>query len=496
MLLTKLTPHLQRLSRCNQTIYAVQHIQGRINQSYKVQRFYTTKNDENPPRPVKSFAALPGNASLTSFKPKPVQNERELLKQKNDPDVFGTLSNPNSITVHTEEQEDPDDLVEQDYLEKQPLRSQKLSTKQYATLILDHFKNYRFKEAIDVVEVRMLKVDRVQPESYIYNLLISELGRLGYVKKAFKLYNKMKKRGLKVVGATYTALFNGCATTPFRKDGLERAKQLREIMIEKGDEPNTQNYHAMMKAFGRGGDLVTVFELMDEMKEKKIPIEVRTFNFLLQAAYEDGEHGLRHALIVWHKIYRHGMRPDIYSFNMMLACARHCGIGNVESMQKMIGEIMFTTRKGLPSKVNTTKRVQGDQEEMLVIDDTKMPLESETTKEMTLEPIPYKAPNLLAREPNLGSLVALGHIDNKNDTLMLFGGVEGFLRQIDVNKALPNIKTFTQLLELIPPTYAAEKELLMHMRKYGVRTDVDFFNNLMKKRVIRMDYSGARVTFY
>lgn len=494
MLLTKLTPQLQRLSRCHQTIYAVHQIQCRINQPIAVQRFYTKKNDENPPKTAKPFAERAENPSLTSFKTKPVQSEKELLKQMNDPDVFGTLSNQGSTTIHTEEQEDPDDVVEQDYLEKQPLFSQKLSTKAYATLIKDHFKNYRFKEAIDVVEERMLKVDRVQPENYIYNLLISELGRLGYMKKAFKLYNKMKKRGLKVTGATYTALFNACANTPHKQGGLEQAKRLREIMLEKGDEPNTQNYHAMMKAFGRGGDLMTVFELVDEMKEKKVRIEVQTFNFLLQAAYEDGEHGLRHALLVWHKIYRHGMRPDIYSFNMMLAVARHCGIGNVESMQKLIGEIVFASKKGLPPKLNTTKRVQGDQEEMLVIDDTKMSMESATAKDMVLEPVAYKAPNLLSIEPDLGSLVALGQLGSKEDALVLFGGVEGFLNQINVNKALPNVKTFTQLLELIPPTYAAEKELLLHMRKYSVRTDVDFFNNLMKKRVIRMDYSGARVT--
>ena len=57
----------------------------------------------------------------------------------------------------------------------------------------------------------------------------------------------MKKRDLKVIGATYTALFNACANSPWPQDGLERAKHLREIMFEKGYEPNVCNYHAMVK---------------------------------------------------------------------------------------------------------------------------------------------------------------------------------------------------------------------------------------------------------
>jgi len=46
-------------------------------------------------------------------------------------------------------------------------------------------------DAIDVLETRMLKQDRVKPENYIYNLIIGECGRLGYTKKAFQLYNQV-----------------------------------------------------------------------------------------------------------------------------------------------------------------------------------------------------------------------------------------------------------------------------------------------------------------
>jgi pentatricopeptide repeat domain-containing protein 1 len=54
----------------------------------------------------------------------------------------------------------------------------------------------------------------------------------------------------------------------------------------------------VISAFGRCGDLLTAFTLVDEMTEKKVPISDETFNFLLQACITDKEAGFRHALLV------------------------------------------------------------------------------------------------------------------------------------------------------------------------------------------------------
>lgn len=505
MFLRQITPHFRRLTLFNRARFsftALPH-QSRDGNLYEVQccfhRKYSFKNDaiqtdsDAKRRPREKF-----NVPYRVTNPDEVQKEKNLLLLKNDPDTFGTFSRNVSDSLSIENtEEDPGDTAEREYNENAPTFSQKLSIKGYSDLIKDHLKNYRIKEAIDVLEVRMIKIDRVKPDNYIYNILISECGRLGYVKKAFALYNRMKQRGLKVTGATYTALFNGCATTPYLDDGLQRARHLREIMLGARYQPNATNYHAMMKAFGRCGDVETVFELMDEMKETKVRLELRSFNFLLHAAGSDHEHGFRHALMVWHKIYRHGMKPDIYTFNLMLNCTRNCGIGDVEATRELIKNVLLSSKKNSPPPKIALRCDQREEQKLIMIDNKNEPNESEHSlgenRMVSNEECKDQTPNLLARNPHLGSLVSLGEIKSAEERFLLIGGLHGFLHELDLAKELPDVKTFAQMLEMIPPTYAAEKELLQIMRRYGVRTNVDFFNLLMKKRALRLDYEGAEV---
>lgn len=391
-----------------------------------------------------------------------------LVKVKNDPDKFGT-------EIYNNE-DDPDDLKEEEYLKEKPFNQQKLSTKQYADIIKPLLKKRKLKEAIDVVEIRMLKEDRVKPENYIYNLLIGGCGRVGYTKKAFALYNEMKKRALKVTPGTYTALFNACANSPWpQTDGLTRAAHLRNIMIEKMYEPNLTNYNAMIKAFGRGGDLKTAFSIVDDMLAKGIAIEDDTLNFLLQACITDKEAGFRHALLVWRKFIQKNIKPSLYSYNLMLRCIRDCELGDIEATKNVINLIMSKNESNL----------------LQIEEDSKMI--AANSNALTTD-LAINKPNLMAPVPCFGNIVALSEVKKPEDRLLLVGGCSGFLEDMINNECTPDIKTFSQLLDNIPNTLAAEKELLKIIRKHGVKPDLDFFNMLIKKRSTRFDYASAKVS--
>lgn len=401
-------------------------------------------------------------------------DESSYVAAQSDPEIFGTQT-PN---VKYQNEVDEDDLKEDEFLENPPSRSHKLSTKMYADMIKEHLRNHSLKEAIDVLEVRMLKVDRVKPENYIFNLLIGGCARAGYTQKAFQLFTKMKQRDLKVTGGTYTSLFNACSNSPYLSDGLSKANRLREIMLEKGYEPNASNYNSMIKAFGRCGDPKTGFLLIDEMIGKNMEVKVDSFNFLLQACVSDKEYGFRHALLVWHKMFQKRLTPDLYSFNLLLKCVRESGLGDLQSLEEVLSKIL---RPRIESHQN---KVYLDGEKQIDLGNLPSIQRPDTQQETS--------PNLISMNPHLGTLVSLSEVKKPEDRLLLIGGASGFLKEMGLAKITPDIKTFTQLLEVIPSTVTSEKQLIATIRKLGIKCDIDFFNILIKKRSMRYDYESAR----
>lgn len=426
-----------------------------------------------------SFARLPVTANIP---------ESEFLKLQHDPDAFGS---PTQSQFEVDGFDDAEEIEERFVSE----RPQGLRTKQYADMIKDHLRNRRIKEAIDVLEVKMIKEDRVKPENYIYNLLIGGCARAGYTKKAFQLFNRMKQRDLVLTGGTYTSLFNACAMSPYPTEALGHANRLREIMQEKGYEANPQNYNAMIKAYGRCGDILTSFQLVDEMVSKRLPVRVETMNFLLQACASDEQFGFRHALLVWHKMRTWRQNPDIYSFNLLLRVVRDCGIGDVETTEEVVRRICGEANKklligggeyGLPENTiperdqdEPSGEIESNQQELQPVSD--------------IDQLPDSSvPNLIAKQPHLGELIALKEVVQPEDRLMLIGGMRGFLNEMENQKVVPDLKTFTQLLEVIPPTLTAEKYLISLLRKNNIRVDMDFLNILIKKRSMRFDYESAK----
>ncbi|XP_037948799.1 pentatricopeptide repeat-containing protein 1, mitochondrial-like, partial [Teleopsis dalmanni] len=414
-----------------------------------------------------------------------------------DADVFGG--------ARIEEEElDAGDKEEEEFLNRSTRRTKKLQTHQYARLIKEHMNMHRLNDAIAVLEKRMLKEDRVKPENYIYNLLISGCAKAGYTRKAFSLFTKMRQRGLKVTGGTYTSLFNACANAPSIEDGLGRANHLREIMLEKGFEPNLKTYNVMIKAFGRCKDVKTAFLIADEMLDKKLEINIDTINFLLQACASDIQYGFRHCLLTWHKMLQNGLKPDYYTFNTMLRCTRDCEFGDIRSMQNVLQQILEENQAiAISNDVHKNKQ--------LLIESKSSNLESNDLKQSTeLEAVPadtnpkevvavtndnptqLELPNLLALKPHLGSLLTLSEVNKPHERFVLLGGLTGYLEIMKQNNVTPDIKTFTTMLEIIPPTIAAEKQILSFIRRIGLKADIDFFNILIKKRSMRFDYESAK----
>lgn len=137
---------------------------------------------------------------------------------------------------------------------------------------------------------------------------------------------QMTDRRLQPTPAALTGLFNACAESPFREYALKKARLLKEKIETKQWIVNLITYRAMVKAFGRCGDIDTAFQvrsppsgkllqvgthfrapterllflsqIVDEMVKAGYRIDVETYSFLLMSCVADKESGFTYAVQV------------------------------------------------------------------------------------------------------------------------------------------------------------------------------------------------------
>ena len=104
-------------------------------------------------------------------------------------------------------------------------------------------------------------------------------------------------------------------------------------------------------------------------------------------------------------------------------------------------------------------------------------------------------PDLLNPRISVDSSIELHLPSSATDRLAMLGGVSGMLARMDRDKAKPDVKTFSLLLDLMPLSLEDETELLSSMDFYNVQADIDFYNMLIRERNLRRDFAGARVCY-
>ncbi|XP_005598573.2 pentatricopeptide repeat-containing protein 1, mitochondrial isoform X3 [Equus caballus] len=504
------------------------------------------------PRPApaafrSSLSQLPlgqGSQKKTgSLSSDPSQPSPTATQEEEEEESFGTLSDKYSsrrmfrkstaqlYNLRLREQSVEED--EEREPEPKPWRGRRNTPYWYFFQCKRLIKEGKLAEALDLFERQMLKEERLQPLECNYTVLIGGCGRAGYLKKAFKLYNDMKKRDLEPSDATYTALFNVCAESPWKDSALQSALKLRQQLQARNFQLNLKTYHALLKMAAMCADLRMCLDVFKEIVHKGHAVTEETFSFLLMGCIQDKKTGFRSALQVWRQMLSLGLQPSRHGYNLLLGAARDCGLGDPEVAsalllrpreETVLLQASASGRRarrrararmgdGLSARLHVealerqlflepSQALEGPPEPQEARAPGKVQTEVETKVEpdptvalasVTPEPPPWRLKaNLLTLGAVSPNVVSFGTVATPADRLALMGGLEGFLGQMAEHGLQPDIKTLTLLAEVVEPGSPAESSLLTILDTHQVEADVTFFNTLMRKKSKLGDLEGAK----
>nr|XP_039316303.1 pentatricopeptide repeat-containing protein 1, mitochondrial [Saimiri boliviensis boliviensis]XP_039316304.1 pentatricopeptide repeat-containing protein 1, mitochondrial [Saimiri boliviensis boliviensis]XP_039316305.1 pentatricopeptide repeat-containing protein 1, mitochondrial [Saimiri boliviensis boliviensis] len=393
-------------------------------------------------------------------------------------------------------------------------------------------KEGKLVEALDLFERQMLKEERLQPMESNYTVLIGGCGRVGYLKKAFKLYNEMKKRGLEPSDATYTALFNVCAESPWKDSALQSALKLRQQLQARNFQLNLKTYHALLKMAAKCADLRMCLDVFKEIIHKGHVVTEETFSFLLMGCIQDKKTGFRCALQVWQLMLSLGLQPNRDIYNLLLVAARDCGLGDPQVaselllkpreeatlLQPLVGRQRprRTSQAKAGNRMSTMLHVEAlerqlfpepsqalgppEPQEARVPSKAQPEVETEADPSHTeaLNPVAPKPPpvelevNLLTPGAVPTTVVSFGTVTSPADRLALMGGLDGFLSKMAEHGQQPDIRTLTLLAEVVEPGSPMESMVLALPDVHQVEADLTFFNTLVRKKSKLGDLDGAK----
>ncbi|KAG8540290.1 hypothetical protein GDO81_019548, partial [Engystomops pustulosus] len=447
-------------------------------------------------------------------------------------DNFGTLTDKYSRTVYKKSSPEIQDLryEEDDAGETQQVnqryRGRRNTPYWYFLQCKAKIKEGKLAEALELFEVKMLKEERLKPEESNYTVLIGGCGRVGYVKKAFKLYSDMKKRGLVPTDATYTALFNACAESPWKDTGLQKALKLRQELMDKNIQLNPITYRSLLKVCILSSGLQGSFEIFKEIAQKCHITGPEAFNVLFMGCIKDEDQGFLYALQIWRQMLHMGIKPDIHTYNLLIRATRDCGIGGSSEAldllmkSKDLAPLSLSSGKAKqetePLSLNVEKEKQsrrvkkrkegheGRGVKQLLLDNSSShpdgtALDSQEPAEMSKphcsSSLPSlqtsNMPNLLDLSINTDHIVSFTNVTTPSDRLALIGDLPGILQRMKADQVTPTIKTFTLLAEVVKPDLGSEAALLALMDTYGIKPDLTFFNTLVLQRSKTMNLKLA-----
>ncbi|XP_075679825.1 pentatricopeptide repeat-containing protein 1, mitochondrial [Dermatophagoides pteronyssinus] len=309
---------------------------------------------------------------------------------------------------------------------------------------------------------QMVYDDRYKPNRNIYTMLINACAQAGYTRKAFELFDEMKRYDYQPTRAMITALFNACANCPMDSStgddqnyGLNLAIKLRDELDSNGFHYNQTHYNVMIKVFALFDDQPNIDSTIAQMKRHRIEPNQDTYCMLLMGAIQQPKNGLYIATELMRKILHNQPKIslNVAPFNLFLRSIRDCRFES-ETKVKQLVDNSANTKSLVPQSTN------------------KLPMKQSE--------IPNNLPNLLINNQSDIVSIDFQSLDSVTNRFLLFGGIDGFLQLMQHYRVEPNLKTFTLMAELLADHHECFELIQKALDRYNQRSDVCLYNVFIK----------------
>ncbi|XP_021348844.1 LOW QUALITY PROTEIN: pentatricopeptide repeat-containing protein 1, mitochondrial-like [Mizuhopecten yessoensis] len=392
----------------------------------------------------------------------------------------------------------------------------------YFKKIVKMGKEGKVLEAIAVLDDWMLVRDRVMPNEDIYTAIIGIIGRTGNASLAFAHFKKMREYGLKPNEATFTALFNACSNCPDQEIAKKKGNYLRNYMRRTEVIPNIITYNAIIKMFGRFGDLPNAFLVADEAlsnrrradlsstaafclqqsvtrkKDFFMPLKIGAVTEITphQSSQQHPEHPPQKC---YGDLEGEGVQPLRIGATTEITAHQSSQQHPEHPPQKCYGDLKGegVKYKKSPKTLEQRKQKQAEESKLElhtehVADDTAVSLLSEEQVDTSLSSMTVaKFPDLLDPVESFSEVVSLGNMSEGKDRLLLMGGIKGFLRRMKADEVSPDISVLTWLVQM---TRGKEDEeiILSALEEGKIKADSTFLNALMRTKAHQESYDDAK----
>ena len=116
--------------------------------------------------------------------------------------------------------------------------------------------------------------------SYTYSSLLHGLGKMGYLRRAFEVLEKMKRGGIRPNVVTMSSLVYSCG----KHGELDQAIQIYREMLRSSNEedrPNSITCSSLVDACLKAGKVAKAFAVVRDMRARKVPLTEVTYTSLI-----------------------------------------------------------------------------------------------------------------------------------------------------------------------------------------------------------------------